>query len=405
MMFPRLCNQEAVYLLAGAVALSLGGCQSDSAQATQRSVSCVARHPSASTGELQACAGDLSGKVDAALKPLLAQAGVTAATIAIFKGDTPLLEQAFGHRDAAATVPLPADALFMTASIIKPVTAAAIQRLARDGVLAMTDKVFCTEGNGRCWLALPASLPTHDPRLAEITIQHLLDHQGGWDATVSGDPLTEEAAIQQQLGLSTAPEQTDLMRAVLARPLDHAPGTRAAYSNFGYLLLGRIIEQAAKMPYIDYIRLAIFAPLGVPGRDIEAAKSRLKDRNPREPNYQTTVTAPSVFEPGKVVSALDGAVRAENWVAVGATITTASAMAKFAGRYRIPDGKPLEGSNNGGFSGADPGVATVLRQLPSGISYAVMMNKLDEDHPEGEASLQMKVIRQVDAAILAAGLN
>ena len=80
-------------------------------------------------------------------------------------------------------------------------------------------------------------------------------------------------------------------------------------------------------------------------------------------------------------------------------------MTLFAAHYRIPDGVPLGGAkNDGGFSGADPGVATVLRQLPSGVSYTVMMNKLDENNPSGDASYQLQILRRIEAALKETGL-
>jgi CubicO group peptidase (beta-lactamase class C family) len=205
--------------------------------------------------------------------------------------------------------------------------------------------------------------------------------------------------------LSAPPQQDDIIRHVLQRQLDFAPGARTAYANFGYLLLGQIIEKASGLGYVQYVQENIMGPIGIPKSDFEGMRSLLRDHHAREPHYITTVMAPSVFVPGTMVSALDGAVRAENWAAAGAMISTAKAMTLFAAHYRIPDGVPLAGAkHNGGFSGADPGVATVLRQLPSGISYTVMMNKLDDINPSGDASYQLQILRRIEAALKDAGL-
>lgn len=330
------------------------------------------------------------------MTPFMAANGITAATVAIAKDGVMLAERGYG---------VPANALFITASIVKPVTAAAIQQLARGRKLALTDHVFCTGSNAPCWLARELQPATPDSRVAGITIGHVLEHQGGWDADVKGDPMVSEFEIQQSLALSTPPQQDDIIRFVMRQQLDFAPGTKTAYSNFGYLLLGQIIEKASGAGYVQYVQQNIMGAIGVATSDFQAMRSLLRDRHPREPNYITTVMAPSVFAPGTTVLALDGAMRAENWVAAGATIATAKAMALFAAHYRIPDGVPLAGAtNNGGFSGADPGVATVLRQLPSGISYAVMMNKLDESNPSGDASYQLQILKRIEAALKEVGL-
>ena len=398
----------ATQFASGAIAIAmLAGCggDGDAAENAGNSLSCVARHPGASVAELIACSGDLNGKLDAAMTPFMTANGITAATVAVAKDGVMLAERGYGHRDSARQVPLPANAMFITASIVKPVTAAAIQKLARARKLALTDHVFCTGLNAPCWLARELQPAAPDTRVAGITIAQLLEHQGGWDAEISTDPLVAEFAIQQSLGLTAPPQPDDIIRFVMRQRLDFAPGTRTAYSNFGYLLLGQIIEKASGTPYVQYVQEHIMGPIGIAGTDFEAMRSLLRDRHPREPNYITTVMAPSVFVPGTDVLALDGAVRAENWAASGSTIATAKAMTLFAAHYRIPDGVPLAGAkNDGGFIGADPGVATVLRQLPSGVSYTVMMNKLDENNPAGDASYQLQMLRRIEAALKETGL-
>ncbi|HEX8615363.1 MAG TPA: serine hydrolase domain-containing protein [Telluria sp.] len=394
------CGVALIAMLAGC-----GGGAGDTASNAGQSLGCVARHPGVSVAELLACSADLNGKLDAAMTPFMAANGITAATVAVAKDGVMLTERGYGHRDSARQVPLPADAMFITASIVKPVTAAAIRTLARERKLALTDHVFCTGANAPCWLARELLPTAPDARVAGITIAHLLEHQGGWDADISGDPMVSEFDIMQVLGLPAPPRQDDIIRFVMGRELDFSPGTRTAYANFGYLLLGQIIEKASGSGYVQYVQDRIMGPIGIAQSDFEAMRSLLRDRHPRSPDYITTVTAPSVFVPGTTVLALDGAIRADNWVAAGQVISTAKAMAMFAAHYRIPDGVPLAGAkNNGGFSGADPGVATVLRQLPSGVSYAVMMNKLDENNPSGDASYQLQALRRIEAVLTDAGL-
>lgn len=370
-----------------------------------KSLTCVAQQPGGSSSDLRACTSGLGQRIDDIVQPFMARNGISAVSVAVVKDGVLWLERGYGHLDRAGKVALPANALFPTASIVKPVTAAAVHQLVRDGKLALSDHVFCTGNNAPCWIArawLPADA---DPRAGEITIAQLLDHKGGWDSDVSGDPLLEEPLIQQQTGLSAAPQRSDVIRYVMARPLDFAPGQRSAYANFGYLLLGQIIDQAAPEGYVRYVQAKIMAPLGVAAPDFDRMRSLLNERGPREPYAITAVQAPSVFFPGTMVTGNDGAVRADNWMAAGTSISTARAMALFAGRYGIPSGLPLAGAtNNGGHTGAIPGAATLVRQLPSGASYAVMMNKLDETDVPEEQSYQMQVLRQVDAAIQASGL-
>lgn len=389
---------------------SLAGCGGGSVGSTVvktgESLSCVAKHPTATATQLIACSGELNHKIDQVMNAFMQENGITAATIAIRKNGDLLLEQGYGYRDAGKTTALAANALFNLASTVKPITAAAIQKLAKSGSLTLNDRVFCSSSSvAPCWLPQSLLPEKFDPRLLEIRIQHLLDHQAGWDADISGDPSVSEAAIQQILGLNNPPEQDDIIRFVLNQALDFAPGSKTAYSNFSYLLLGRIIEQASKTSYVQYVHSSLLQPLGIARSDFEGLKSLIKDRNPREPNYLTTIVAPSVFVPGTMVSAIDGAQRTENWVGAGSIISTANVLALFAANYRLPDGIPLAGAfNNGGHAGADPGVSTVVRQLPSGLSYAFMLNKLDENHIDGDASYQMRLLKKIEDAIQTTGL-
>lgn len=350
----------------------------------------------------------LSTLADNVMNPFMAANGVTAANLTIMRNGAVLYEHGYGYLEAAKTTALPANALMLTASIVKPVTAAAVQKLASAGTLALTDHVFCTGANLPCWLPADLLSASSDARAKDITIVQLIAHQGGWDRSITPEP--DESVVQKLLGITTPPQQSDDIRYLMARPLDFTPGTKTVYSNIGYLLLGRIIEQASKTSYIEYVNANIFIPLGIASADFQAAASLLKDRSPREPNYLTTLRAPSVYVPGTMVLAIDGALNAINWVSAAAVVSTSRAMATFAGNYMIQTSKggnggadgpqngiPLAGKFNDGYhNGSAPGTASIVRQLPSGVSYAVLMNKRDDVN--GDA-YQDSVKTQLDAAI------
>lgn len=367
----------------------------------------------------------LGAQVDAFMTPYLSANGITAATLTIMKDGVVLYEKAYGHKDAAGTTPLPADALLTGASIVKPVTAAAIQALAAAGSLALDDRVFCQGSTtpsaaNHCWIDADWVAST-DARIHDITIAHLLAHRAGWDRAGTGchayrladaatqvklasggnpcDLLQQEPLIQAALGLSSPPTRADDIRFFMSADLDYTPGTAPAaggdrYSNFGYLLLGWIVEQASGTDYNRYVNTTILGPLGVAASDFKTAQSLLADADPREPNYITSTTANSVFVPGTVVSARDGAINAANHLAEATTLMTSGAMARFAGAYRIDtdangidgvdNGLPLGGATHSGYHRGDlPGTAAVLSQRTSGVSYAVLMNKNDRYEGSG----------------------
>ena len=114
-----------------------------------------------------------------------------------------------------------------------------------------------------------------DPRLSDITVEHLLRHQGGWDEAVEPlyDPMLNELYVHEDYNVTDIAseldksngrlEQADIMRYVLGQQLTFAPGSRIAHSNFGYSLLGRVIEEASGVSYHAYVRRYVLVPAGM----------------------------------------------------------------------------------------------------------------------------------------------
>jgi len=78
-----------------------------------------------------------------------------------------------------------------------------------------------------------------DPRSDTITIQQLLDHEGGYnDGTNKSlpsapDPTYDMRTIALTLGLNRAVQKLDVAKYMYGRPLQYTPGTNSAYSNYG----------------------------------------------------------------------------------------------------------------------------------------------------------------------------
>jgi N-acyl-D-amino-acid deacylase len=124
-----------------------------------------------------------------------------------------------------------------------------------------------------------------DPRLYEIEVQHCLHHTAGWDRDKSFDPMgaptAEDVAKALKVRLPIIPRQ--IIRYTMGKRLDFAPGTAFAYSNFGYCVLGRVIQAVSNLPYHDYVSQQILAPLGI--RHMRLGKNLLRDRAPDEVKY------------------------------------------------------------------------------------------------------------------------
>jgi N-acyl-D-amino-acid deacylase len=114
-------------------------------------------------------------------------------------------------------------------------------------------------------------------------LRHLLQHSGGWDRDTIGDFLFSLDEISSVLGVPKPVSTEDVIRYSLTRPLQYPPGTRFAYSNVGYIVLGRVIERVSGQSYESYVRDQVLAPLDVHSASI--AGSHLGDRGPFEAKY------------------------------------------------------------------------------------------------------------------------
>lgn len=106
-----------------------------------------------------------------------------------------------------------------------------------------------------------------DTRCNDITVQHLLQHQGGWDRSDTGsnyDPMFIDSTVANSLGVPLPVSPTDIRTYMQGQMLDFSPGTDFEYSNYGFTLLGRILE--ARIPgqtFAQILQSRVFGPLGV----------------------------------------------------------------------------------------------------------------------------------------------
>ena len=164
---------------------------------------------------------------------------VPGGALAVVKDRRLVYARGYGWADREGEEPVKAESLFRIASISKPVTSAAIMRLVEAGKLSLDKHVAEL-------VAVEPVVPEGkkpDPRLQEITIRQCLQHTGGWNRDVSGDPMFRSVDIARAVGAPAPARQEAIIRYMFGQPLDFAPGASYAYSNFGYCLLGRVIEK------------------------------------------------------------------------------------------------------------------------------------------------------------------
>jgi len=250
-----------------------------------------------------------------------------------------VLSTGYGWADRDAQEPAEPWSLFRIASVTKPITAVAVLQLLErsEGRVTLETPLFGLLPFGA--VVPPDGHP--DPRLREVTIRQALQHTGGWDRDVSFDPMFRPIEIAEAVGVEPPAGPEAIIRYMLGMPLDHDPGTTYAYSNFGYCVLGRLIEQLSGRPYEQYVREEVLAPLGI--RDMRLGRTLPEDRAPREVRYHDAGTGPNVVTPGDdgPVPAPYGTFYLEAMDAHGGWIASAEDLVRFACALDDPDHCPL----------------------------------------------------------------
>jgi N-acyl-D-amino-acid deacylase len=259
---------------------------------------------------------------DRIIPRLMARWGIPGGAVAVVKDGKLVFARGYGYADTAAHEAVQADALFRIASVSKTITSATILKLVEEGKLSLDDKPFVMLSD----LTAPPGT-TEDSRLVGITVRQLLEHAGGWDRDASGDPMFMSTAIAQSLG-TTAPASTeDIIRYMRGKTLDFPPGTRYVYSNFGYAVLGRVIEKVTGQPYADYVKSTVLAPMGITRMRIGA--SLLAGRADGEVKYYDPGTTTSVFPGGGTVPWPYGGFYLEAMDSHGAWIASTMDLLRF----------------------------------------------------------------------------
>ena len=197
------------------------------------------------------------GKSLAAMVDSAAATEAFSGAVLLSRGETTLHRRAYGLADRSAKRANRPETKFNLGSINKTFTHVAIMQLVEQGKLRLTDTI-------------DRYLPDYPKEKgAKITIAMLIDHRGG-----TGD-IFRPGFGAKRLSLRTA---SDWYRYVRDIPLDFEPGTRHAYSNAGYVLLGAIVESVSGMDYYRYVRERIFEPAGMKETDSYALNDRVADR-------------------------------------------------------------------------------------------------------------------------------
>ncbi|GAA0233690.1 hypothetical protein GCM10009527_032700 [Actinomadura nitritigenes] len=382
--------------LGAAAPALLAGCSSGE---SARSAQAAAAAQAAATRSWRVTGTALAGlgSFDATMKSFMQARNIPSGQLAVVRKGKLVLSRGYTWSSSTAFTTQPTSP-FRLASLSKPVTATAVLRLVQDGKLKLTDRAATLLG-----LSTAA-----DPRLKDVTVLRLLQHLGGWDRDISPDPMFRDAVIAKALGIPLPVKQANIMKYTSAHKLDHAPGTKYAYSNYGFMLLGRIIERVTGQSYASYVQKAVLTPRAIKRMKLGHTLSKASG----EVHYYSGYTGPTVFDnTGTKVAYPYGAFNLENMDAHGGWLGTAMDLTRFAGIYdggtsvltaasiKRAFAKPETGINSSGWyygcgwmvrpvtggtgmntwhDGSLAGTSTLLVRRNDGLAWAALFDQRQE---------------------------
>ncbi|MFE9662749.1 serine hydrolase [Streptomyces sp. NPDC005955] len=242
---------------------------------------------------------EAEAEIDRRVLDYMRRRHVPGISLGIARGERLFLAKGYGWADQALShgpagpLRLPVSAqpehLYRIASISKPLTAVAVMTLIANDRLHLDDRVFGADGVLDARFPIPAAAPDAG-KLRKITVRHLLEHTSGWDLGGDDDVMFLNDPAGPRLSMS----QDELIDWVLTHRAPTAePGTTAHYSNFGYCVLGRVIEAISGHPYATYVRAAVLDPCGI--ADMRIAANERLGRAPGEVRYYPNGTG--TFDP------------------------------------------------------------------------------------------------------------
>ena len=341
----------------------------------------------------------LSG-FDTQMKTFMQARGITGGQVAVtYKGRLVL---ARGY-STSSTLTVQPTSLFRVASVSKSFTAAAIVKLVQDGKLSLSTPV------GNIIDITPPAGQTKDSRWSTITLWKLLQHLGGFDRDVSGDPNFKDATIAKALGVPMELHSADVIKYMAGQKLDFAPGTKYAYSNFGYMLAGRVIEKASGLSYASYVQQKLLTPLKIK----RMVQGYTVAKHAGETSYDSQYTGRTVLDmSGATVAAPYGSFSMRIQDANGGWLAAAPDLVRWAKMFDAPSSvlnstslsrfwsKPSIGANADGsyyglgwqirpvttggtgrntwHTGSMPGTFSILVRTYNGMSWAALFNRRDD---------------------------
>jgi D-alanyl-D-alanine carboxypeptidase len=263
-----------------------------------------------------------AGEIDDIIAAQMKEQGIPGLSVAVVRDGQVIHRKGYGLASLELNAPATAETIYEIGSITKSFTATLVMKLVEEGKID-----------------LDASVRTYLPDVPEawkaVTVRHLLNHTSGIKSYTSvGD-------FQKLTRNDHAP--AEIIEMVADAPLEFEPGTKWAYNNTGYYLLGLIVEKAAGRSFASELADRILRPLNMDATRPNNPKTIIPKRSAgygkllgatfnRDP-----ITPTSAFSAGFLVSNVDDMLK---WAAAqdGDTILTSESRKQMTTPTRLSDG-------------------------------------------------------------------
>lgn len=309
--------------------------------------------------------------INDAVKNFMKTYSIPGVSIAVTRNDKLVYVKSYGQMSASDNTAITNNHLFRIASVSKPVTAVGIMKLLEANKLTMDSKVFGTGG------ILGNDYPSAKiAAVSDLTVRHLLHHTSNLWPNDGNDPMFKQQTLNHAQLISWT--------------LDNYNGASARgvykYSNFGYCILGRVIEKLSGKTYEQFIKDEVLKPSGITA--MQMGGSKLADRKTNEVIY----TGQGGYSPydyniprmdshgGWIASATDLArfvvrvngINGKADILLPATITTMTTRSVPSSNYA--SGWGVNNANHWWHTGGLPGTATEIIRASSGFSWVILCN-------------------------------
>jgi CubicO group peptidase (beta-lactamase class C family) len=179
--------------------------------------------------------------------------------VMVTKNGKTILSGAYGLADREKKIPNSLSTKFRIGSMNKMFTAVSVLQLVQAGKINLSQPLgkYITD------------YPNKDVA-AKVSIEQLLTHTGG-----TGDIFGPQFEVHRK-DLRTLQDYVNLYG---KRDLEFAPGSRWEYSNYGFLLLGVVVERVSGKSYYDYVRENVYGPAGMNGTASLAEDENVAERS------------------------------------------------------------------------------------------------------------------------------